>query len=49
MFCHDVIFVPAHDHFVFDISLFWFMANHKGRPDGVNEDLAWLHWIYDFT
>jgi hypothetical protein len=49
MFCHVVIFVPALDHVVLDISLFWFIAKHKGRALDVDEVLAWLHWLYDYT
>jgi hypothetical protein len=49
MSCNDVIFVPTHNHFVFNVSLFWFIAKHKGRLPDVNKRLGWLHWKYDYT
>jgi hypothetical protein len=49
MLCKVVIFIPACDHFIFDIALFWFITKHKGRAYDVSKELAWLHWKYDFT
>jgi hypothetical protein len=49
MFGHDVMSIPTHDHFVLDISLFWFITKHKGRTFDLDEMLGWLHWLYDYT
>jgi hypothetical protein len=45
MFGYGVMFVPAHDHFVLDIFLFWFIIKHKGRNFDLNEMLGWFHLV----
>ena len=40
-FPNDAICILAHDIFVLDLSLFWFVMKHKGRYQGTL--LAWLH------
>jgi hypothetical protein len=43
----DLIHVLTHVIFVLDLSLFWFMMEHKGRYRGTLLD--WLHWLFDYT
>jgi hypothetical protein len=33
----------------FDISLFCLATKHKGKTQGNDEFMCWLHWLYDFT
>jgi hypothetical protein len=47
MFSHEVMFVLAHDHFLLDKSLFWFITKHKGRIFYLDKMLGWLHWLCD--
>jgi hypothetical protein len=40
--------IYAHDHYVLDLSLLYYMIKHRGRY--LDEMLSrWLHWLYDFT
>ena len=43
----DMMYILTHDIFVLDVSLFWFMMNHKGRYQGALLD--WLHWLFDYV
>jgi hypothetical protein len=43
MFFYPVMIIPAHDYFVLDIFLFWFVIKHKGRTLGFDEMLGWIH------
>jgi hypothetical protein len=38
---NDMIYILTHGIFVLDLSLFWFMMNHKGRYQGTLLD--WIH------
>jgi hypothetical protein len=40
--------VPPCTHMTFNVSLFWFITKHNGKPQ-VDEFFKWLHWIYGFT
>jgi hypothetical protein len=39
--------IYAHDYFVLDLSLLYYMIKHRGRY--LDEMSRWLHWLYDFT
>jgi hypothetical protein len=41
--------MSVYDYLVLDVSLFWFATKHKGKFQGIDELIKWLHWIYDFT
>jgi hypothetical protein len=47
MTSYGMMYVPTHDLFVLDLSLFWFMMKHKGRY--FDTMLGWFHWLYDYT
>ena len=33
----------------FNVSLFWFVAKHKGRFHCVNATIVYVHWLHDYT
>jgi hypothetical protein len=41
--------VPICAFYKFDISLFFLATKHKGKTQGNDEFICWLHWLYDFT
>jgi hypothetical protein len=41
--------MPTYAYLILDVSLFWFVTKHKGKFQGIDELIKWLHWIYDFT
>jgi hypothetical protein len=44
----DCMFIYAHDYFVLELSLLYYMIKNRGRY--LDEMLSrWLHWFYDFT
>jgi hypothetical protein len=43
----DYISIYAHDHYVLDLSLLFYIIKHRGRY--FDEMINWLHWLYDFT
>jgi hypothetical protein len=46
-FMIDYISIYAHDHYVLDLSLLFYIIKHRGRY--FDEMINWLHWLYDFT
>jgi hypothetical protein len=46
-FMIDYMPIHAHDHYVLDLSLLYYMIKHRGRY--LDEMIRWLHWLYDFT
>jgi hypothetical protein len=47
MISYDIMHALAHDLFVLNLSLFWFMMKHMGRYS--NTMLGWFYWLYDYT
>jgi hypothetical protein len=47
MIDYDIMHVLAHDLFVLDLFLFWFMMKHRGRC--FDTMLGWFYWLYDYT
>jgi hypothetical protein len=43
----DHMLIYAHDYYVLDLSLLYYMIKHRGRY--LDEMISWLHWLYDFT
>jgi hypothetical protein len=41
--------LPTYAYYRFDISLFFLATKHKGKTQGNDEFICWLHWLYDFT
>jgi hypothetical protein len=41
--------LPTYACYRFDISLFCLATKHKGKTQGNDEFICWLHWLYDFT
>jgi hypothetical protein len=46
-FMIDYMSIYAHDYYVLDLSLLFYMIKHRGRY--FDEMINWLHWLYDFT
>jgi hypothetical protein len=46
-FIIDYMSIYAHDHYVLDLSLLYYIIKHRGRY--FDEMISWLHWLYDFT
>jgi hypothetical protein len=44
---YDIMHALTHVIFVLNLSLFWFLMNHKGRYYEVL--LGWFHWLHDYT
>jgi hypothetical protein len=43
----DHMLIYAHDYYVLDLSLLYYIIKHMGRY--LDEMISWLHWLYDFT
>jgi hypothetical protein len=43
----DHMLIYAHDYYVLDLSLLYYIIKHRGRY--LDEMISWLHWLYDFT
>jgi hypothetical protein len=41
--------LPTYACYMFGISLFCLETKHKGKTQGNDEFLGWLHCLYDFT
>lgn len=41
--------ILANIHYKFDALLFCLAAKHKGKTQGNDKFICWLHWLYDFT
>jgi len=41
--------LPTYAYYRFDIALFCSATKHKGKTQGSDEFIYWLHWLYDFT
>jgi hypothetical protein len=46
-FMIDYMFIYAHDYYVLDLSLLYYIIKHRGRY--LDDMINWLHWLYDFT
>jgi hypothetical protein len=47
MISDDIVHSLTHVIFVLNLSLFWFMMNHKARY--CHTLLGWFHWLFDYT
>jgi hypothetical protein len=47
MVSYDIMHVLAHDLFVVDLSLLWFIMKHMGGC--FDTMLGWFYWLYDYT
>jgi hypothetical protein len=46
-FLIDYISIYAHDRYMLDLSLVFYIIKHRGRY--FDEMIDWLHWLYEFT
>jgi hypothetical protein len=46
-FMIDCISIYAHDHYVLEFSLLYYMNKHRGGY--LDKMINWLHWLYNFT